>query len=88
MAYTTKQIQRDVTVIDKLFCDNCKAEINAVYGDFSVSSQGKGALSIELRGGFGAYFDGENINVFLCEHCADQVCKAFPFFKKTIEEVS
>lgn len=84
-----------VQVVEKkrqrLFCDGCGAELlnHAGKPDFALDDfQVDGGLVIELKGGYGMYFDpidGRGVRrIVLCQQCADTLCKAVPYFNSII----
>jgi hypothetical protein len=87
MAVITKIITKEVEVTDKLFCDNCSADIPLVFPDQEDSVQGYEMLHVELCGGYGEYVDG-NSKIHLCKVCAGKLRKAFPLFEKVLRRTS
>ncbi len=65
-------------------CDNCGRELEFVWSDYLISGMPmRDALRITLAGGYGAYFDGNDIGLVFCKECADKLIVEFPCFAVT-----
>ena len=85
MGYTFVEGTRVIpnNIIVRATCDACKAELE--YDEKWECVWG--SLPIQVVGGYGMYFDdidSGDIELLLCQQCADRLCEEWSCFKEAI----
>lgn len=60
-------------------CDNCLTHLHLVPDDGALN-----ALNVILSGGFGQFYDGEDIHLLLCQECGRKLITLFPWLQTKI----
>ena len=83
MGYITekKEVTKVVETRVGASCDNCLTPMHLVHDDGAFN-----ALNIRLSGGFGQFYDGEDIYLLLCQECARRLIALFPWIQPAIQK--
>ena len=86
MPYKTeiREMRKKEEVVIGATCDACGKELEPVFASLPWGRGGpESALNITLSGGYGQYYDGEDIHLIFCPQCADKFMETFclPFLR-------